>query len=54
VVYRLLSMTPNEDYTAGEIDKPDLTIRRTTAGRVDGTQIDVLSFLGETWGSGNP
>ena len=55
VVYRLLSMTPEEDFTAGEIDKPDrITIRRGTDGRVDGTQIQMLSYLGETWGRGAP
>ncbi len=53
VVYRLLSLTPYEDFTAGEIDKPELvTIRRATDGRVDGTQIHMLSYLGETWGMG--
>lgn len=55
VVYRLISMCPDEDYTAGEIDKPEqATIRRSQDGRVDGTQIHVLSFLGEKWGSGKP
>jgi hypothetical protein len=55
VVYRMLSMTPHEDFTAGEIDKPDLvTIRRTVDGKVDGTQIHMLSFLGQTWGMGSP
>jgi hypothetical protein len=55
VVYRILSMTPSDDYTAGEIDKPDLvTVRRTVEGRMDGAQIHMLSFLGETWGSGAP
>src|SRR5215475_13635860 len=35
VVYRMLSLTPYEDFTAGEIDKPDLvTIRRATDGRI--------------------
>jgi hypothetical protein len=55
VVYRMLSMTPHEDFTAGEIDKPELvTVRRSVDGRVDGTQIHMLSFLGEKWGRGNP
>jgi hypothetical protein len=55
VVYRILSMTPYEDFTAGEIDKPDrVTIRHGTDGRVDGTQVHVLSYLGETWGRGAP
>lgn len=55
VVYRILSMSPDEDYTAGEIDDPDsISVRRSVGGRVDGTQIHMLSFLGETWGSGAP
>jgi Alpha-L-fucosidase len=55
VVYRMLSLTPYEDFTAGEIDKPELvTIRRAAGGKVDGTQIHMLSFLGETWGRGAP
>src|SRR5579871_1116064 len=53
VVYRMLSLTPYEDYTAGEIDKPDqVTIRRSADGKVDGTQIHMLSYLGQTWGQG--
>jgi hypothetical protein len=55
VVYRTLSMTPYEDYTAGEIDIPEkISIRRQYEGKVDGVQIHVLSFLGEKWGIGNP
>jgi len=55
VVYRMLSVTPYEDFTAGEIDKPELLlIRRTVGGKVDGTQIHMLSYLGQTWGMGAP
>jgi len=55
VVYRILSITPYEDFTAGEIDKPVLvSIRRSADGRMDGTQIHMLSYLGQTWGSGSP
>jgi hypothetical protein len=55
VVYRLLSVTPFEDYTAGEIDQPDrISIRRASGGRIDGAQLHVLSYLGETWGMGTP
>ena len=54
VVYRMLSLTPYEDFTAGEIDKPEMaTIRRAVDGRVDGTQIHMLSYLAETWGRGD-
>jgi alpha-L-fucosidase len=55
VVYRTLSITPYEDYTAGEIDKPEfISIKRSYDGKVDGKQIHVLSFLGKTWGMGDP
>jgi hypothetical protein len=55
VVYRMLSLTPFEDFTAGEIDKPELvTIRRAVDGKVDGTQVHMLSYLGSTWGRGEP
>jgi hypothetical protein len=55
VIYRLISVSLEEDYTAGEIDKPDLvTVRRNANGRVDGTQLHMLSFLGEKWGMGEP
>jgi hypothetical protein len=55
VVYRMLSLTPDEDFTAGEIDKPDqVAIKRTADGRVDGAQTHMLSYLGETWGMGAP
>ncbi len=54
VVYRILSLTPHEDYTAGEIDQPDrISIRRSAEGKVDGVQIQVLSYLGKTWGIGD-
>jgi hypothetical protein len=55
VVYRMLSLTPDEDFTAGEIDKPEqVAIKRAADGRVDGAQIHMLSYLGETWGMGAP
>jgi len=55
VVYRMLSLTPYEDFTAGEIDKPDqVAIRRAADGQIDGAQIHMLSYLGETWGMGAP
>ena len=55
VVYRSLSVTPCEDYTAGEIDQPDrISIKRATDGTIDGAQIHILSFLGEKWGMGSP
>jgi hypothetical protein len=53
VVDRLISITPHEDYTAGEINDLDrLMIRRLVDGKVDGAQPHVLSFLGAAWGMG--
>ncbi len=55
VVYRIISMSPYQDYTAGEIDKPELvSVRRAVNGKVDGTQVHMLSYLGRTWGRGDP
>lgn len=55
VVYRMLSLTPAEDFTAGEIDLPEkMTIRRASDGKIDGTQLHMLSYLGRTWGMGEP
>ena len=45
VVYRIFSITPDEDYTAGEIDKPEnVTMRRAADGEIDGAQIQVLTI----------
>jgi len=55
VVDRIISVTPHEDYSAGEINDPNrLMIRRSVNGKMDGTQVHVLSFLGEKWGMGKP
>ena len=55
VVDRSLSITPEEDYTAGEINDPErLMIRRGSGGKVDGAQVHVLTYLGTTWGKGSP
>lgn len=55
VVPRLISVTPHEDYIAGEISRMDrLEIRRSTDGRLDGRQVHVLSYLGQRWGMGLP
>jgi len=55
VVPRLISVSPDEDYTAGEISQMDrLEIRRSTNGILDGRQVHVLSYLGERWGMGSP
>ena len=55
VIHRLISITPHEDYIAGEIDDPDkITIRRAVDGKQDGAQLHVLTHLGEQWGKGAP
>jgi hypothetical protein len=55
VVPRIVSVTPHEDYTAGEINDPNrVEIRRAVDGKIDGTQVHILSFLGEKWGTGSP
>jgi len=55
VVPRILSVTPHEDYTAGEINDPNrIEIRRAVAGKIDGTQVHILSYLGQRWGMGEP
>jgi Alpha-L-fucosidase len=55
VVYRSISLTPYEDYTAGELDLPDrMKIIRAFDGNVDGAQLHYLSHLGENWGMGSP
>ena len=55
VVWRSLSVTPHEDYIAGEIDNPErISIRRVFNGLVDGCQLHILSNLGERWGMGAP
>jgi hypothetical protein len=55
VFYRQFSLTPAEDFVAGEVDHPErLQVRRSVDGKVDGAQIQMLSFLGQTWGMGAP
>jgi len=55
VVPRILSVTPHEDYTAGEINDPNrVEIRRAVDGKIDGVQVHILSYLGEKWGMGSP
>jgi len=55
VVPRILSITPHEDYTAGEINDPNgVEIRRVVEGKIDGTRVQILSYLGARWGMGAP
>lgn len=52
---RLMSITPHEDYTAGEVNDPTrLEFRYRHEGKIDGAQIHALSFLGKFWGQGDP
>jgi Alpha-L-fucosidase len=55
VYARSLSITPHEDFTAGEINDPArIEFMRIEDGRRDGTQLHILSYLGQTWGRGEP
>jgi hypothetical protein len=55
VIYRTISLTPHEDFIAGEVnDLARWDPKRGTDGLVDGAQIQVLTYLGETWGRGTP
>ena len=52
---RIMSITPYEDYTAGEINEPErISFRHTFDETIDGRQIHILSYLGRTWGQGDP
>ncbi len=46
---RILSVSPYEDFTAGEVDD----VERAIAGKQDGAQLHMLSFLGPRWGHGD-
>jgi hypothetical protein len=55
VFHRIVSMTPHQDFIAGEIDDPALIqIKRQTGNTIDGAQIQVLTHLGAQWGMGAP
>jgi hypothetical protein len=55
VFNRLRSLTPHEDYLAGEINDPNaVDLRRVVDGKHDGVQVHVLSYLGRRWGMGEP
>ncbi len=52
VRYPVRPLTPEEDYTAGEITEPD---KLNCQGRwVEGVQYHILCYLGEQWGHGAP
>lgn len=52
VLMPLISLTPEEDYTAGEINEPQQV--GCTGSRVDSAQLHMLTYLGETWAHGSP
>ncbi|MEW6237323.1 MAG: alpha-L-fucosidase [Candidatus Omnitrophota bacterium] len=52
VRYPIVSLTPEEDYTAGEANEPD---KVKCQGRwAEGAQFQMLCYLGENWGHGSP
>jgi hypothetical protein len=52
---RPVSLTPEEDFIAGEMDDPArIMYRRIQDGLQDDKQVQILSFLGRRWGSGSP
>jgi alpha-L-fucosidase len=47
---RIMSITPYEDYTAGETNNPDrIRFSKNENGMIDGSQIQILSYLGKRW-----
>lgn len=55
VMDRTISITPHEDYTAGEINDVETSrLWRIEDGLVDGARVHKLSYLGEKWGTGKP
>ena len=55
VVNRTISVTPHEDYIAGEVSNPTLwNANRHGSGYVDGAQLHFLGYLGTRWGQGAP
>jgi len=57
VIYSLISISEQEDYTAGEANEPERVIlkgSRFANRRVDGAYPHMLSYLGQTWGQGGP
>ncbi len=55
VMDRAYSITPEEDYTAGEVEQPaNFTFAHSENGKIDGAQVHMLTYLGKTWGRGEP
>lgn len=55
VITRLIGISPDQDFMAGETNDPEqVNVHYPAAGTVDGVQIHMLCFLGKTWGMGEP
>lgn len=57
VSYPIVSITGQEDYTAGEINEPGrvrVEPRSRSGGLIDGARLHMLSYLGTQWGKGSP
>ena len=52
VLHPIVRHSPEEDYTAGEINEPDKV--ECTGRWIEGAQLHMLSYLGPTWGQGPP
>jgi hypothetical protein len=56
VFFPIFSTSAQEDYTAGEINDIERVLIKTNRlhdGRMDGSQLHMLSYLGRTWGRGD-
>jgi hypothetical protein len=55
VITRLIGISADQDFMAGETNDPDqVNVHYPADGTVDGVQIHMLCFLGKTWGMGEP
>lgn len=55
VITRLIGISADQDYMAGETNDPEqVNVHYPAEGTVDGVQIHMLCFLGKTWGMGDP
>ena len=52
VLMPITTLTPEEDYTAGEINEPDKV--ECSDPHIGGAQLHMLTYLGETWAKGAP
>lgn len=52
VIFPIISMTEQEDYTAGEMDDPSKV--QVSEFWQDGAQFHMLSYLGKAWSAGPP